>query len=111
MIEKLAETYIKPAETERFRVPSRRLAREIVLKVAYAVEVRGCDPEEALSDVLITGGNLPPAYSVRLLTHIERYQEQLDKQLHQVQVHVDAAAQRHCKFPINTCINSDFIVA
>jgi N utilization substance protein B len=28
---------------------------------------------------LITGGNLPPAYAVRLLTHIESYKEQLDE--------------------------------
>ncbi|MDP8238257.1 MAG: transcription antitermination factor NusB [Candidatus Hatepunaea meridiana] len=60
------------------RMPSRRLAREIALKVAYAIEVRSCEPEEALQDKLITDGELPPAYTVRLITHIEQYREQLD---------------------------------
>ena len=60
------------------RTPSRRLARETALKVAYALEVRGGDQEEILKDPMITGGGLPPAYTVRLLSHIERYREQLD---------------------------------
>lgn len=57
---------------------SRRMARETALKVAYALEMRQCDPEEALQDPLVTGGELPPAFTVRLLTHVERYREQLD---------------------------------
>ncbi len=29
-------------------------------------------------DPLVTDGSLPPAYTVRLLTHVEQYREQLD---------------------------------
>ena len=75
----MAETCPQLIATARTGVPSRRLAREIVLKVAYAIELRDCAPEEAFVDPLITGGKLPPAYSVRLLTHVSRYQEQLDE--------------------------------
>jgi N utilization substance protein B len=75
----LAESYPSPTATAHVRVPSRRLAREIALKVSYAIELKGCIPEEAFRDPLITGGNLPPAYAVRLLTHIECYKEQLDE--------------------------------
>lgn len=60
-------------------MPSRRLAREIALKVAYALEMRECSLEEILKDHLIVGDQLPPAYCVRLLTHVEQYKEQLDE--------------------------------
>jgi len=74
----LAESHSEPGTTVPSRIPSRRLAREIALKVAYALDIRKCSMEEALMDPLVTGGELPPAYSVRLLTHVERYREQLD---------------------------------
>lgn len=74
----MSESYPEPRITEHPRIPSRRLAREIALKVAYAIEMRKCEPEEALQDPLIIDGELPPAYSVRLLTHVEMYREQLD---------------------------------
>lgn len=59
--------------------PSRRMAREIALKVAYAHEMRDCDQEEVLQDRLIIGGDLPPAFAVRLLAHVEEYKEQIDE--------------------------------
>ncbi len=71
---------ISEAETTApARTPSRRLAREIALKVAYALEIRGCDIEEIFNDPLVSGGKLPPAYTVRILSHVERYREQLDE--------------------------------
>jgi N utilization substance protein B len=75
----LAESFPQLTTTARTSIPSRRLAREIALKVAYAIELRNCAPEEAFIDPLITGGKLPPAYSVRLLTHVSQYQEQVDE--------------------------------
>ena len=58
---------------------SRRMAREIALKVAYAHEMRNCEQEEVLRDKLIIDGELPPAFAVRLLSHVEEYKEQLDE--------------------------------
>ncbi len=74
----MAESYQEPGTAGPSRIPSRRQAREIALKVAYALDMRKCDMEEVLRDSLVTGDELPPAYSVRLLTHVERYREQLD---------------------------------
>lgn len=60
------------------RPTGRRLAREIALKAAYVLEARGCSVEEALQDPLVILDEAPPAYAVRLLTHVERYKEHLD---------------------------------
>ena len=58
---------------------SRRIAREIALKAAYAREMRECSLEEVLLDPLVTDGILPPAFTVRLLTHMELHMERLDE--------------------------------
>ena len=60
------------------RQPSRRLAREIDLRAIYVMEIRGCNMEEALNDPLVSPDSNPPAYTVRVLSHMERYREQLD---------------------------------
>jgi transcription antitermination factor NusB len=68
-----------PANTVAARVPtSRREAREMALKAAYALEIRGCTPKEVLTDPLVTENIVPPAYTVRLLKHIEEHRERLD---------------------------------
>lgn len=64
---------------ESVRIGSRRQAREIALKAAYAQELRGCPFEEVLQDPLVVEGKLPPPYAVRLLTHIQMHQERLDE--------------------------------
>ena len=60
------------------RQPTRRIAREITLRAVYVLEMRGCTTEQALLDTLVSDNGQPPAYTVRLLTHIEQYLEQLD---------------------------------
>ena len=70
----ISTTVPTPAPT-----PSRRMAREIALKVAYALEIRGCEVEEIFNDPLVSGGKLLPAYTVRLLSSVARYREQLDE--------------------------------
>ncbi len=65
-------------KTAKSKPPSRRLAREIALKAAYALELRKESSEVILNDQMITGEGLPPAFTVRLLSHIEGYQEQID---------------------------------
>lgn len=57
---------------------TRRLARETALKAAYVLEVRGCSLEDALQDPLVLAGGDLPAYTVRLITHVERFKEHLD---------------------------------
>ncbi len=61
------------------KAPTRRIARETALRAIYVIEMRGCEPEEALQDRLVTNGEPPPAYSVRLINHIDQYREQLDE--------------------------------
>ena len=75
----MTDTYPDLTITAAERKPSRRFAREIALKVAYAMEIRSCEYEEVLNDPLINDGELPPGYTVRLLTHVERYREHLDE--------------------------------
>ena len=65
-------------ESSLSRTPTRRAAREVTLRAIYVLEMRGCEPAEALRDPLVSNGETPPAYSVRLLTHIERFREHLD---------------------------------
>lgn len=55
------------------------MAREIALKVSYALEIRGCEVEEIFNDPLVSGGKLLPPYTVRLLSNVARYREQLDE--------------------------------
>jgi len=74
----LTDTKTEKIAQSSTHAPSRRMAREIALKVAYAHEMRNCEQEEVLRDQMITGGVLPPAYTVRLLAHVEQYREQLD---------------------------------
>jgi N utilization substance protein B len=54
------------------------MARETALRVAYAQEMRSCSMEEVLQDALVVGDTKPLAYTVRLVTHMEQYVEQLD---------------------------------
>lgn len=58
--------------------PTRRIAREIVLRAMYALEMRQCEIEQVLDDPLVSEDAPLPSYSVRLLNNIERYREQLD---------------------------------
>ena len=60
-------------------VTSRRMAREIALKAAYAREMRDGSLEEVLLDPLVNDGSLPPAFTVRLLTHMDLHLEHLDE--------------------------------
>jgi len=60
------------------QLPTRRLAREIALRAFYAMEIRGCSVEHALSDPLIAIEGDPLPYTSRLLKHLSRYREQLD---------------------------------
>ncbi len=75
----MADSLPEISTTAPAPTPSRRLAREIALKVSYALEIRGCEVEEIFNDPLVSGGKPPPAYTVRLLSHIARYREQLDE--------------------------------
>lgn len=59
--------------------PSRRLAREVALKSAYLIEMRGCTLAEALQDPLINIGAKPPAFTVRMLTTAERNRDYIDE--------------------------------
>ncbi len=59
------------------RQPPRRLARETALRAVYVLELQGCTTEEALRDSLVCPA-APPAYTVRLVSHVMRYREQLD---------------------------------
>ena len=56
-------TEAQPEQQLEPRTQSRRLARELAVKSAYALE--------------ILEGSLP-AYTVRLMTHVERFKEHLD---------------------------------
>ncbi len=60
------------------RAPTRRVARETALRAVYVIEMRNCDVADALGDSLVVNTESPPAYTVRLLTHVERYREHLD---------------------------------
>jgi transcription antitermination factor NusB len=57
---------------------SRRLAREIALRAAYAIEMRGCTPEEALKDPLVTDGSPPPSFALRLVALMDGERDKLD---------------------------------
>jgi len=57
---------------------SRRTAREIALKGAYAIELRSCTVEESLDDPLVTEGNPPPSLSLALLHAMDSRRDMLD---------------------------------
>lgn len=59
-------------------LPSRRYAREIALRIAYAAELRHCPPDEVFADILVTNGQSPPIYTRRLLTQVESHRERID---------------------------------
>ncbi len=71
-------TEAQPEQQLEPRTQSRRLARELAVKSAYALEIRGGSLEEILQDPLITFEGSLPAYTVRLMTHVERFKEHLD---------------------------------
>ena len=64
--------------SSRKRKPTRRIARETAVKASYAIEIKSCEISDVLSDPLIIGDSLPPAYTVRLMSNVARYKENLD---------------------------------
>ncbi|MDP8228717.1 MAG: transcription antitermination factor NusB, partial [Candidatus Electryoneaceae bacterium] len=75
---KAASSAVGISSTGRAGISGRRLARETALKAAYVLDLRGCSIEQALQDPLVSPGSSPPAYAVRLLTHVERFREHID---------------------------------
>ncbi|MFC2150347.1 transcription antitermination factor NusB [Calditrichota bacterium] len=60
------------------RVHTRRQAREIALKAAYAIEMRNDSKEVILSDPLINGEKSPPSFTIRLLSSVEEHKDYID---------------------------------
>ena len=58
---------------------SRRLARHIAIKAAYAIEMRGCSVEEVLNDPLVTDGSALPQFTIELLRIMDSKREWLDE--------------------------------
>jgi len=57
---------------------SRRVARELAIKGAYAIEMRSCGVEEVLVDPLVNEGMTPPPFTIDLLRVMEGRRDELD---------------------------------